>query len=185
MTTACSPPPTSAAWHRGSRAASTSWAQHRGATQGMQERRRRRLPRTAQSSQRPRQLQLRVGDGVHGSAWPPRVAAWWLGGTVHSDLQPPPRLRILPLFFSFLLLLSVSWWWRRIWMGIREATGDWALIGGRLGFGAPKGRRGSSASVPAATRHTSGCARTVGAAAMGAGAVLAPRRTSRRSRDRR
>jgi hypothetical protein len=62
---------------------------------------------------------------------------------------------------------------------------DWALISGRLGFGAPKGRRGSSASVPAATRHTSECARTVGAAAMGAGAVLAPRRASRRSRDRR
>jgi hypothetical protein len=69
--------------------------------------------------------------------------------------------------------------------GSGRPTGDWALIGGRLGFGAPKGRRGSSASVPAATRHTSGCARTVGAAAMGAGAVLAPRCTSRRSWDRR
>jgi hypothetical protein len=35
-------------------------------------------------------------------------------------------------------------------------AGDWALIGGRLGFGAPEGRRGSSASVPAATRRASG-----------------------------
>jgi hypothetical protein len=139
----------------------------------------------AQSSQRPRQLQLRVGDGVHGSAWPPRAAARRLGGVVHSDPQLPHRLRILPLFFSFLLLLSVSWWWRRIWMGSGRPAGDWALIGDRLGFGAPKGWQGSSASVPAATRHTSGCARTVGAATMGAGAVLAPRRTSHRSRDRR
>jgi hypothetical protein len=40
-------PRTGAAWHRGSRAASTSWAQRRGASQGVQERRRRRLPWTA------------------------------------------------------------------------------------------------------------------------------------------
>jgi hypothetical protein len=40
-------PRTGAAWHRGSRAASTSRAQRRGASQGVQERRRRRLPWTA------------------------------------------------------------------------------------------------------------------------------------------
>jgi hypothetical protein len=96
-----------------------------GAAQGMQERRRRRLPWMTQSSQHPRQLLLRVGGGVHGSAWPPRAAARRLGGAVYSDLQLPPRLRILPLFFSFLPLLSDSWWWRRIWMGIREA--GWGL----------------------------------------------------------
>jgi hypothetical protein len=42
--------------------------------------------------------------------------------------------------------------------GSGRPAGDWALIGGRLGFGAPGGRRGSSAAVPAATRHASGCA---------------------------
>jgi hypothetical protein len=110
----------------------------------MQERRRRRLPRTAQSSQRPRQLQLRVGDGVHGLAWPPRAAARWLGGAVHSDLQLPPHLQILPLFFSFLLLLlfSGSWWMRRTWMrstpgggGRKGAPADGFIGGGALGFG--------------------------------------------------
>jgi hypothetical protein len=40
-------PRTGAAWHRGSRAASTSWAQRRRAAQRVQERRRRRLPWTA------------------------------------------------------------------------------------------------------------------------------------------
>jgi hypothetical protein len=63
------------------------------------------------------------------------------------------------------------------------AAGDWALIGGWLGFGALEGRRGSSASVLAATRRASGGASTVGAAAMGAARRPAPRRTSRRSWD--
>jgi hypothetical protein len=54
------------------------------------------------------------------------------------------------------------------------AAGDWALIGGRLGFGAPEGRRGSSASVPRGTRRASGG----GATAMG-GAAPGPSSSSR------
>jgi hypothetical protein len=78
----------------------------------------------------------------------PRVAA----------LVSPPFF--LSLFFSSSSLVhggggGFGW-------GAGRPAGDWALIGGRLGFGAPKGRQGSSASVPRGTRRTSRGAGAVG-----------------------
>jgi hypothetical protein len=108
-------PRTGAAWHRGSRAASTSWAQRRRAVQRVQERRRHRFPRTVQSPPRPRQLQLRVGDDVHGSAWPSRAATRRLGRrgaqrppTPSPSSDSPPLLPFLlpPFLSSFLPLIS-------------------------------------------------------------------------------
>jgi hypothetical protein len=86
-----------------------------------------------------------------------------------------PLLSLPPL----LLLFSDSWWWRGFGWGSGRPAGDWALIGGRLGFGAPEGRRGSSASVPRGTRCTSGG----GGDSHGAGAAPCP--TARHGRCRR
>jgi hypothetical protein len=90
-----------------------------------------------------------------------------------------------PFSSSSLLLLSVSWWWRRIWMGIREA--GWGLGSYRwpARVWSPKGTAGILGIRACGHAAHIRVRQNGGAAAMGAGAVLAPRRASRRSRDRR
>jgi hypothetical protein len=91
-----------------------------------------------------------------------------------------PLLSLPPL-----LLFSDSWWWRWIWMGIRE-TG-WGLGFYRAGLGFEREMDGGDPWHPRlGTRHTFGYASMVGAAAMGGWReLLAPPRHASRERIQR
>jgi hypothetical protein len=104
---------------------------------------------------------------------------------VTSNSLPVSGFSLSSPFSSSSLLLSVSWWWRRIWMGIREA--GWGLGSYRwpARVWSPKGTAGILGIRACGHAAHIQVRQNGGAAAMGAGAVLAPRRASRRSRDRR